>query len=202
MARLAGGIAHNKANRPPITLSLIGATGSSSAAAATGQQKGVYAAVKSIAPFDPLLSDGRYYFLKKEIVMNFVYEEWLSETDTEKANALAKSVGENDHVFQWVIDRESEVVLICFALSSRMMQGPGKYGLFIKGRGLTFKVKYTRGVNEEGVHGLINVFDKLSLEIPDDLAMPREVIIQLIKEALYVLGMSMTSTALVRVNIE
>jgi len=134
--------------------------------------------------------------------MSFIYEERLSETDTEKANALARSVGVNDDVFfQWVIDRERDVVMLCFALTSRMRKGPGKYGLFIKDKGLTFKVQY-KGVNEEGVDGAVIIFDNLSLEIPDNFGVPREVIIHLIREALDVLGMSMPYTTLVRINFE
>ena len=134
--------------------------------------------------------------------MSFIYEERLSKNDTEKANALARSVGVNDDVFfQWVIDRERDAVMLCFALTSHMRKGPGKYGLFIKDKGLIFKVQY-KGVNEEGVDGAIIIFDNLSLEIPDDFDVPRERILKLIKEALDVLGMSMPYTALVRVNIE
>jgi hypothetical protein len=134
--------------------------------------------------------------------MSFIYEERLSEIDTEKANALARNVGVNDDVYsQWVIDRERDVVMLCFELTSRMMKGPGKYGLFIKDRGIIFRVQY-KGINEEGVDGAVIVFDNLSLEIPDNFGVPREVIIHLIQEALDVLGMSMPYTALVRVNIK
>ncbi len=146
--------------------------------------------------------------------MSFVYEKNLSGEDLVRAARLAAKVGETEladirmwsPLDGWVIDREREAVLQCFALgweTTPHAKPGGTYYLFVN------EVPYRifvvlRSIKESAANGgpqSVVVFDRVHVMTPEGSPSNVQSIAALAQEALLTFGGARFLDCTVRVNL-
>ncbi|SFN03519.1 hypothetical protein SAMN05660284_00329 [Formivibrio citricus] len=129
-------------------------------------------------------------------------EKHLSPTaDWEHIRALSEQVDEKYPPSSWVIDREHDLILLCFSVGRQSIHSDeettGRYVFFIKGRPLRLEA-YLRGWMEERHYQI------LPFQLPSDLDMEPEQLLYRIRDAFVIEGTRYSNEykAIKRVDVE